>query len=103
MLYDDNKLSDIEFSIYNTWFDEFIQEIPKLYTVYLKTMLDTANLRVKKRSRVGEDIELGYLEKCSAYHDKWLLGNDNNMTIHADSDFEKKPDTPFLYKSGINL
>ena len=37
MLYDDNKLTDIEFDIYNAWFNEFIKDIPNLYTIYLKT------------------------------------------------------------------
>ena len=37
MLYDSGKIEDINFQIYNKWFDEFISEIPLIYFVYIKT------------------------------------------------------------------
>ena len=35
MLYDDGKMEDVEYTIYNRWFDEFIKDIPEIATIYL--------------------------------------------------------------------
>lgn len=72
MLYDDKKIEEIEFVIYKKWFDEFIDELPKINYIYVKADPDIAYKRVLKRSRQGETIPLDYLEKCHAYHEKWL-------------------------------
>ena len=72
MLHDSKKIEDVNFQIYNKWFDEFITEIPKIYYIYVKTKPDTALKRVKKRNRKGETMDLSYLKMCSEYHDKWL-------------------------------
>ena len=74
MLYDDFKISEIDYQIYNNWFYEFIRDIPISGIIYLKTSTKICFQRVEKRSRTGEeDIPIEYLENCNNYHNKWLL------------------------------
>ena len=73
MLYDENKISTIDFQIYNKWFDEFTNEFPINGIIYLNTSPKTCYDRVKIRSRVGEEtIPLSYLDMCSKYHNNWI-------------------------------
>lgn len=72
MLYDDKKINQIEYSIYNLWFDEFLKDIPNINFIYLKTDYNIAFNRVLKRNRPGENISLDYLNKCNLYHEDWL-------------------------------
>lgn len=75
MLYDSGKIEDINFQIYNKWFNEFISDMPLIYFVYIQTNPKIANERVLKRNRKGENISIEYLEMCSTYHDSWLIEN----------------------------
>ena len=81
MLYDDKILSETEYAIYSEWYNEFISDIPEPIIVYLKTEPEVALSRVIKRNRPGENIPLEYLEKCSDYHNFWILNNDNNVIL----------------------
>lgn len=72
MLYDTDKIEEIEYNIYNRWFQEFIDELPKIYFVYVKTQPEIANERVVVRARPGEIIPLEYLKDCHSYHENWL-------------------------------
>lgn len=81
MLYDDKILSETEYAIYNEWYNEFISDIPEPIIVYLKTEPEVALSRVIKRNRPGENIPLEYLEKCSDYHNLWILNNDENVIL----------------------
>ena len=95
MLYDDKKIEEIEFVIYKKWFDEFIDELPKINYIYIKTDPDIAHQRVLKRSRQGETIPLEYLEKCHAYHEKWLKTVDSNKRVF-DANCDITNDTEML-------
>ena len=95
MLYDDKKIEEIEFVIYKKWFDEFIDELPKIHYIYIKTDPATAHQRVLKRSRQGETIPLEYLEKCHAYHEKWLKTIDSNKRVF-DANCDITNDTEML-------
>jgi len=72
MLFDDKKISSIEYHIYNKWFDHFLKDGPLSGIIYLKCEPSIANERVIKRSRVGETIPLEYLERCHQYHQQWI-------------------------------
>ena len=37
MLYDDNKIEEINYQIYNKWFEEFIKDIPLTGIIYITT------------------------------------------------------------------
>ena len=62
MLFDEGKIGEIEFKIYNMWFDEFLKDLPKIEIFYLKTNPNISNQRVIKRSRKGENIPIEYLD-----------------------------------------
>ena len=79
MLYDDKKISLIEYTIYKKWFDEFISEIPISKIIYVKTDPEVAHQRVIIRNRTGEQIPIEYLTRCHDYHEKWLKKQDCEM------------------------
>lgn len=85
MLYDTDLIEDIEFTIYNKWFEEF-NTIENIQYVYLKTDPEISYERVLKRSRWGETIPLSYLINCSHYHDKWLSNEKDVLMINANVD-----------------
>jgi deoxynucleoside kinase len=72
MLYDDEKIEEVEYAIYNKWFDEFLADMPTAAIIYVHTDPAVAEERVVKRSREGEAIPLAYLERCHHYHEAWL-------------------------------
>lgn len=80
MLFDSGLMNNIEYSIYNKWFEEFIKDIHLSGIVYLKTDPCIAKQRVEKRQREGETIPLEYLEQCNRYHNEWIQSIDTNCT-----------------------
>lgn len=72
MLYDEKKISEIDFIIYNKWFDNFLDEIDVTGVIYLRTDPEKCYERIKKRNRRGETIPLEYLKLCHKYHENWL-------------------------------
>ena len=80
MLYDDKKINDIDFQIYNKWFHSFIDEVPISGIVYIKTNPGTCCERVEKRGRKGESIPLEYLTKCSQYHNTWIIEKESEAS-----------------------
>ena len=95
MLYDDKKIEEVEYQIYNKWFDEFIDDIPDFHYVYVKTTSDVAHARVNKRSRQGEgNIPIEYLEKCHDYHNKWMatIPSEKILYLQGNIDTDKYPD-----------
>tara|TARA_B100000035_G_C21021776_1_gene564365 strand:- start:114 stop:830 length:717 start_codon:yes stop_codon:yes gene_type:complete len=99
MLYDDKKISNIDYQIYNNWFYEFIRDIPISGIIYLKTDTEICSKRVVKRNRTGEDIPIEYLENCNKYHNQWLLYESIPLIIlNGNKDFNKN-----LPKTWINL
>ena len=88
MLYDDNKIEDVNYKIYNMWFDEFIKQYGLSGIFYVKTSPTKCAERVNIRNRDGEDIPLKYLEKCNMYHEKWLsLTNKKVITLDGNVEF----------------
>jgi len=96
MLYDDGNIEEVEYQIYNKWFEEFITELPPIDIIYVNTSPETAFTRVKNRNREGETIPLEYLQNCHKYHESWLTSENstfrNKITIQGDIDIEKDPD-----------
>ena len=89
MLYDDKKISDVEYKIYTMWFEEFKQDFPEEHIIYLRTSPDVALMRVNKRARQGESIQLEYLERCHQYHEDWIESrNNNSKTLVIDANID---------------
>lgn len=90
MLYDNKKISDIDFQIYLKWFDEFIEELPKHEFIYLKTDPSKCFERIAKRARSGENIELNYLQECSDYHDNMLINTSSSCDLILDGNIDEE-------------
>jgi len=92
LLYDDNKIENINYEIYNRWFDEFITDIPQINYIYIRTTPEIAEQRVAKRSRTGENIPLSYLKRCHEYHEKWMNENMNekNIIVNGNGDITEE-------------
>lgn len=95
MLYDDDNMEEVEYQIYNKWFQEFIKDLPPIHVIYVKTSPEIAMERVKKRARNGETIPLEYLRNCHTYHEDWLNAGEKTyerkIIIQGDTDIEKEP------------
>lgn len=91
MLYDDKKISEIEYSIYKMLYDQFINEMPITQIIYVKAQPTTSSERVIKRNRTGENIPLEYLEKCHSYHENWLTNISNVLILDGENDIKKCP------------
>lgn len=73
MLFDDNKIEDVNYQIYLKWFDEFANEFLVHNVIYVKTDPIICYDRICKRSRNGEEnIELQYLTSCHKYHESFI-------------------------------
>ena len=94
MLYDDDKIEEVEYKIYLKWFEEFQKDFPKEHIVYMRTTPEVAHYRVNKRAREGEDIPLEYLKNCHGYHEEWLATKpmERLLTIDGDVDTDKNPE-----------
>lgn len=94
MLHDNMKIKDVEFQIYNKWFDEFQKNFPDENIVYIQTSPDVAHERVEIRNREGESIPLEYLTECHDYHEKWIRSfpNANVLTLDGNRDINKDPE-----------
>ena len=103
MLYDDNKIENINYKIYCKWFDEFAKEFPITKIVYISTDPVKCFERILNRNRNGENnISKEYLLNCHDYHNEMveiyekddtvkILKNENNYDIENNN-----------YKSLIN-
>ena len=93
MLYDDKKITLIEYTIYKKWFDEFISEIPISKIIYVKTDPEIAHQRVIIRNRTGEQIPIEYLTRCHNYHENWLENQDYEMiTLNGNINIYENPE-----------
>lgn len=89
MLFDQNKIEEVEYQIYLKWFYNFQSDYPINQYIYLRTDPEVANARVLKRNRQGESISQHYLKMCHQYHDNWLSHHrvsPNVTTIDANHD-----------------
>jgi len=89
MLYDEGKMEDVEFQIYDEMFNEFSEQKVSM-VVMLETTPQISFERVIKRGRVGEVIPLEYLEKCYDYHVK-MLEHMNKTVLDANQDIYENP------------
>ena len=55
MLYDSGNMEDVEFQIYNNWFDSFLDLAPISKMIYLKTDPKISFNRISLINRQGED------------------------------------------------
>ena len=90
MLYDDKKIEEIEYKIYMTWVNEFIDDFPPIKFVYLRAAPSVSQQRVALRGRQGEVIPLDYLQNCHDYHEDWLLKTNQEPLLILDANADIK-------------
>ena len=74
MLYDSGKIEDVNYQIYNKWFDTFITDFTIKKIIYVKTDPKVAHERTQVRNRNGESsISLEYLDGCHTYHENMMV------------------------------
>jgi deoxyadenosine/deoxycytidine kinase len=96
MLFDDNKIEDVNYQIYTRWFDVFSKEFPINNVIYVRTDPDICHNRIVKRSRTGEDcIPLDYLTNCHEYHEKMISKSITapNLTLNGNVDIYETTET----------
>lgn len=93
MLYDNGKISDIEFQIYTRWFEEFKSNITQSH-IYVTTPPELCHSRIQKRNRIGEEIPIEYIIECDRYHRKWL-----NKPYVTYIDGQKKFKDPVVFET----
>lgn len=99
MLFDEDKIEDVNYQIYSKWFDEFAGDIPNTGLIYVRADPEVSYSRVQKRARKGECIPLEYLENCHKYHEEWM-DNENTNKLVLDGNCNKK--TQSDYNDWIN-
>ena len=104
MLHDNNKINEIEYAIYKSWFNEFLQDLPQTAFIYIKSDPIVAHTRVKKRARDGEGvISIEYLENCHKYHEDWLknIKQENLLVINVNDDINENPNIMHIWINKI--
>lgn len=92
MLYDDGKIDDVCYQIYQKFYKEFSDEVGLDGIVYIDADAEVCKERVQKRSRQGEDgIPLEYLQKCKKYHDDWMSDEPNALKIKTNQNVTYDP------------
>jgi deoxyadenosine/deoxycytidine kinase len=98
MLYDQEKIEDVNYQIYCKWFDSFSTECDIHKCIYVYTRPEICHERILKRSRTGEDnIPLEYLKSCDAYHNNMILDHlpisdiKNILILDGDLDVYNNP------------
>jgi deoxyadenosine/deoxycytidine kinase len=92
MLYDDGKIDDVCYQIYQKFYKEFSDEVGLDGIVYIDADAEVCKQRVEKRSRQGEDgIPLEYLQKCKDYHDDWMSDEPMALKIKTNQNVTYDP------------
>jgi len=89
MLYDEGKINEIDFKIYNKWFNHFLEEIDITGIIYIQTKPEKCSERIIKRNRKGETISVEYLKLCHKYHENWLNNFTNVLKFDGNCDLDE--------------
>ncbi len=85
MLYEDGKLSHLEWAAYNQWFD--FHKIDINGFIYLRTSPQICQQRIQQRNRKGEEeIPFDYLQKLHVKHEK-IFSNSNGIQLDGNTNF----------------
>jgi deoxyadenosine/deoxycytidine kinase len=77
MLRDSGDINALEWTLYESWFNIFSNEIPIHAIIHLTTSAETSEKRIHIRNRHGEEgIPIEYLKSLDVQHQKWIKGTD---------------------------
>jgi deoxyadenosine/deoxycytidine kinase len=86
MLYETKKLDNIEYQVYNKWFNQFINTLPPHKYIYILSDPTNCLSKIKYRNRKGEsNIDIEYLELCKKSHDEMFTKIQPDMIINNDN------------------
>jgi deoxyadenosine/deoxycytidine kinase len=107
MLFDSGKIEDVNYQIYNKWFDTFTDEFTIKKIVYVHTNPDVAHKRTQIRNRNGESsISLEYLQGCHTYHNDMMTEMDKYgtdvVTLNGNIDIYENPEELNMWLSKID-
>jgi deoxyadenosine/deoxycytidine kinase len=94
MLFDDKKIEEIEYAIYDKWVNEFISDFPPVKFIYVQAQPAVSFQRVGIRGRPGEVIPLEYLQSCHKYHEDWLLVKNERPLLILNANVDIKDALP---------
>ena len=96
MLYKEDHIEEVNYQIYNKWFDMFAKDYPINKIIYINTDPKVCHERIEKRSRRGENsIQLEYLSDCHKHHETMVHDKMKNVTcleINGDLDIYSNDD-----------
>ena len=92
MLYETKDIEEIDYKIYNRWFDHYTRKVKLTGIIYLHSEPEICHKRIKERNRNGENIPLEYLQKCHDYHEMWLNNEKDILFIDATIDKTNQED-----------
>ena len=73
MLHNNGCINELEWKLYNKWYDTFSDWVSISGIIYITTSPETAETRLHIRAREGEDtITLKYLYGLDIQHRKWI-------------------------------
>ncbi len=76
MLHRQGKIDDLEWAIYNKWFDYYAKDLPVKGIIHLATSASTSKERIGIRGRTGEEgIPLSYLSDLDEQHNTWIANS----------------------------
>lgn len=96
MLYDQGLIREVDYQIYLTWFEEFVNDLPIAGLIYVNTNPQICQMRVELRNRTGESIPLDYLERCNKYHENWIENFPPERICEIDGNIDIKASNSIL-------
>lgn len=105
MLFDQNKIHECDMEIYLRWFDNFASVYKPSCIIYVNTMPEICNQRIKLRGRKGENISMEFLIDCDKYHKHMItfqqpdtvITIDGNVNCYEDNNLNKWLETIKLH------
>jgi len=95
-LSDNSWLTELEYGLYQAWFDPMIKNFPTLVPdgfIYLRADPDTCMRRLRRRARCEElHIDLPYLLSLHDKHERWL------NCFHAEAYRSQNPAKPDIHE-----
>lgn len=107
-LYQKNKVTDIEYKIYNDWFSWIFNqfELPQFKFIYLKLSTELCADRIRNRNRDAEkDIDIEYLRCLNDNHNEWLSALEKNECLTLDGTYDNSniEELNIIYKNINNF
>lgn len=75
-LYDEKSISEIEYKVFNYWYDYVFPIVKVNNIIYLKTLPEVAFNR-----KTDKSIPKYYIQMLHKYHEEWINNNKNELNI----------------------